>query len=121
MALVKITDGGANTLSFCVDNYSEVDMDFDKYKRATDMSLKHYEIGNKKIFSMSVRNISNSEYSTLKTIYDLRVELDFYRDSTGAKTADVIWQGNFDLHTPTEGSHNFIGTIYEGSIRLEEV
>lgn len=121
MAQVKLTDGGANTLSFNIDTFRESDIVFEDNKRSTDGTLKSYYITTKKRWELSVRNISNSDKNTLKTIYDLHTTLNFHRVYSGAKTADVIWMGNFDLHTPTEESYQFTTRIYQGTIILEEI
>ncbi|MFW9872362.1 MAG: hypothetical protein ACFFG0_04610 [Candidatus Thorarchaeota archaeon] len=117
---VKLTDGGANTITFSPDTYNERDIDLDLYNTTADGSLRQYTIGNKKEFTLSVKNIENSDYSTLKTIYDLRTTLQFFRDSAAAKTADVFWTGDFEIHTPTEESRVFVATIYQGTIVLRQ-
>jgi len=119
---VKLDDGGSNTLEFYIDGYSEIDKDFDAYSRTQDATLKHYTITSKKIFNLSVKNMPNSDKDTLKTIYDLRTTLNFRRkESDGSATAQVVWRGDFNLHTPTNKSHALIDKIYEGNILLEEI
>ena len=123
IAQVKLTDGGANTLSFVVDSYRRYDIEFASRKRATDGTLKSYYITTKKGFELSVKNMSSTDKATLKTIYDLHTTLEFYEAYGGAKTADVEWQGNFDLHTPTEESYQLglVGGLFQGTIVLEEI
>ena len=119
---VKLTDEGSNELEFYVDSYSEIDRDFDAYARAQDASLKHYTVTSKKVFMLGVKSISDSDHDTLKTIYDLRQSLSFYRkENDGSATATVVWKGDFNFHTPTNKSHQFLDRMYEGSILLEEV
>lgn len=118
---VKLTDEGSNELEFYVDSYTEVDTDLDQYARANDGTLKHYQITSKKEFTLGVKNISDSDKDTLKTIYDLRSALNFYRkENDGSETAEVMWRGPFNLHTPTNKSHAFMDRIYEGTITLVE-
>lgn len=121
MGDVKLTDGGANTLTFSVDSYGEEDQDFDVSKRTTNATLKSYVVADKKFFVLGVRNITNTEYTTLKTIYDLKGSLEFYRIHDGAKTADVYWTGEFNLHTPTKRSHSLMSKLYQGTINLQEI
>ena len=119
---VKLDDGNSNTLTFYVDGYSEIEKDFDAYLRTQDLTLKHHTITSKKIFNLSVKNMPASDKDTLKTIYDLRTILNFRRkDNDGSATAEVVWRGDFNLHTPTNQSHVFVDKIYEGSIVLEEI
>lgn len=121
-AHVKLDDGNSNTLTFYVNSYDEQDVDYDVYQRTTDKTMKSYNIARKKRFSLGLKNMNNSDKDTLKTIYDLRTALDFYQKATdGSRTAQVIWKGNFNLHTPTNKSKQFLNLIYEGSIILEEV
>lgn len=121
MGDVKLTDDGSNTLTFEVDSISENDMNYDYSSRSLNGTLKSYDIARKKKWILSVRNIAAASKDTLKTIYDLRESLSFYRDATGSKTATVSWTGNFNLHTPTRQSHQFLFKIYAGTIILEEV
>jgi hypothetical protein len=119
---VKLTDAGSNTLEFAVDQYNEIDVDYDIYSRSTDASLKHYNIAMKKQFILGLKNITDTIKSSLKTIYDLRVTLNFYRHADdGAYTAQVVWKGAFNLHTPTNKSTQFLERLYAGTITLEEI
>lgn len=118
---VKLTDGGSNTITFDVDSYNEVDMDFDIYDRSSNNTLLHYNKGEKKKFTLGVKNISSANKTTLETIKNLRIELDFYRDSASSKTADVFWTNEFDLHTPSDEHRFLVDKVYQGTIVLEEV
>src|SRR4030043_1284604 len=111
---VKITDGGSNTVTFDVDSYEEIDLDFDKYERSTNNTLLHYNKGTKKKIILGVNNISSANKTILETLKNLRASLQFFRDSAGAKTADVYWMNEFNLHTPTGKHRFFVSTIYEG-------
>jgi len=119
---VKLTDAGDNTLEFAVDQYSEIDADYDIYGRSTDASLKHYNIARKKQFVLGLENITDTVKDNLKTIHDLRVTLDFYRHADdGSYAAQVVWRGGFNLHTPTNRSTQFLDRLYAGTITLEEI
>lgn len=117
---VKLTDGGANTLTFDVDSYfGPTYIDFDSYNRTTDATLKHYTVASKRRWELGIKNISNADKSTLLTIYNLRSALEFHEDSAAAKTANVFWMGEFNF-VPT-GQHRFFwNVLWEGSIILEE-
>lgn len=118
---LKLSDGDANTLSFLVDSFNgPIKVDYDKYDRSIDGTLKHYTVAFKKRWELGLNNASDSDKSTLETIYNLRAQLEFYADSAAAKTADVFWRGNFNF-VPTGKHRHFRGTIWEGSIILEEV
>jgi len=122
MAQVKLIDASSNEASVYVDSYEEEDVDNDIYQKSTDGSLKTYTIGHKKRFVLQFNNLDASDKDLLKTIYDTRSLISFYRNADdGSATASCIWRGGFNLHTPTNSSHIFIDKIYAGSITLEEV
>ena len=117
----KLTDGGSNTINISC-TITEVDINFNHVARSIDGSIKSYIISNKKKFELVIKNISDTDHDTLKTIYDLKSELSFYRNtSDGTSAAAVRWVGDFNFHTPTNKSYSFLNRIYEGKIELQEV
>ena len=117
----KLTDDGSNTINISC-TISEVDQNFNHVKRSLDQSIKSYVISDKKKFVLTVKNIGDTDHDTLKTIYDLKSELSFYRNtSDGSAAAAVRWVGDFNFHTPTNKSYSFLNRIYEGKIELQEV
>jgi len=119
--LVKLTDNGSNTINFGVDSYEEIDANNDINSRTQSGDMHHYAKTDKKKFVMSVRNMNASTKDDLKTLWNTHSLYDFYREADGASTAEVIWEEDFNLHTPTNESRQFIDLIYQGQIVLKEV
>jgi hypothetical protein len=119
--LVKLTDNDANTVTFNVDTYEELESNQDSNTRTVTGDLKHYSKTDKKKFLLGFKNMPAATKDLLKTIYDTHGQYDFYREADGAVTAAVVWESDFDLHTPVNNSRQFIDLIYQGTITLEEV
>lgn len=113
-------DDRSTIINLRVSTQEETDEDFDSYSRANDGTMKHYNIGSKKRFVVTFKNLNASDAADLITLYNLRETLFFHRQRTGQTLTRVKFKGPLNIHTPTNKSKMFVDSIYEGSMILEE-
>jgi hypothetical protein len=94
--------------------YQELVQDDGDRERALDGTLRSYLNSLKARWVLNFHYISTAQKEQLASIKQAQVDLDFYRDSNGAKTFTGAWTNDLDFHEVAPG-------LWSGSIVLEEV
>lgn len=111
-----------DTVSINPDFYEEAILNTDINNRVITGDLMHYSKTDKKRFVLGFRNATATQKNALKTVYDNHLAFYFYRNIEDCVlTAQVMWVGDFNFHTPVEQSRQFTDLIYQGTIILEQI
>jgi len=95
-------------------DYQELGQDESDRERALDGTLRSYSRGLKARWVLRFKHIGTAQKEQLTALKQAQVDLDFYRDATGAKTFKGVWTNDLDFREVAPG-------LWSGSLVLDEV